>query len=279
MMMSKNKQFYISVLALIAVIVYLFVTAPPPLQDEKSIGVQLPIEFVLRLANEENKIVRNLYTKDILQAGKKIGIRFDERWQEKSVVAGLLPAQFLRETATYLEKSPVRLGLYLGSDYPINRANLIEGMQLEKFENIKKDRREVFLKMNEEKTYVFMSPDVAVVKACVSCHNNHSESPKKDWKINDVMGATTWLYPEEKISLNDTLMLLSELRKGFSFSYQYFLAEVKQMPKQYVIGDKWPSEGNFVPSNDVFMNELSRRASQSTLNKLLSHLTQKNDGK
>lgn len=278
-MMSENKQFYISVLVLIAVIVYLFVTAPPPLQDEKSVGVQLPIEFVLRLANEENKIVRSLYTKDILQAGKKIGIKFDEQWQERSVVAGLLPAQFLRETATYLEKSPVRLGLYLGSEYPINRANLIEGLQLTKFEKIKKDRHDVFFKMKEEQSYIFMSPDVAVAKACVSCHNNHAESPKKDWKINDVMGATTWLYPDEQISLSDALILLSELRKGFSFSYQYFLDEVKQMPKQYLVGNKWPSEGNFVPSNEVFMYELSKRTSQFTLNKLLNHLTKKNDGK
>lgn len=274
-MLKNNKQFFIAVLLLIVIIVYLFVTAPPPLQDDKNAGVQLPIEFVLRLANEENKIVRNLYTKDILQAGKKRGIKFDEEWQEKSVVAGLLPAQFLRETAMYLEKSPVRLGLYLGSEYPINKANLLEGVQVNEFEKIKKDRREVFFNLEVEQTYVFMSPDVAVVKACVSCHNNHSESVKKDWKINDVMGATTWLYPEEKISLGDALILFSELRNGFKFSYQYFLDEVKQMPKSYVIGNKWPSQGDFVPSKEVFMKELSKRASQSTLNKLLDHLALK----
>lgn len=279
MMMSNIKSFVISVLMLITVIVYLFVTAPPPLQDEKNASTHLPIEFVLSLANEENKIARSLYTKDILQAGKKIGIKFDEQWQESSVVAGLLPAQFLRETATYLEKSPVRLGLYLGSEYPINNANLIEGVQSTNFEKIKKDRHDIFFKMNEEQTYIFMSPDIAAVTACVSCHNNHAESPKKDWKINDVMGATTWLYPDEQISLTDALILLSELRKGFSFSYQYFLDEVKQMPKPYVVGNKWPEEGDFVPSNDAFMHELSKRTSQFTLNKLLNHLTKKNDGK
>lgn len=274
-MLKNNKQFSIAVLLLIVIIVYLFVTAPPPLQDNKNAGIQLPIEFILRLANEENKIVRNLYTKDILQAGKKRGIKFDEEWQEKSVVAGLLPAQFLRETAMYLEKSPVRLGLYLGSEYPINKTNLLEGLQVNEFEKIKKDRREVFFNLDVEQTYVFMSPDVAGVQACVSCHNKHPESVKKDWKINDVMGATTWLYPEEKISLGDALILFSELRNGFKFSYQYFLDEVKQMPKSYVIGNKWPGEGDFVPSKEVFMRELSKRASQSTLNKLLDHLALK----
>ena len=272
--MIKNKNFVISVLVLVSVIIYLFVTAPSPLQDKKTSGIQLPIEFVLSLANEENKIVRGLYTKEILQAGKKRGIKFDEDWQDKSVTAGLLPAQFLRETAMYLEKSPVRLGLYLGSDYPINKANLLEDLQLDKFNKIKRERSEVFFKINLEETFVFMSPDIAVVNACVSCHNKHAQSPKTDWKINDVMGVTTWLYPEKTISLNDTLTLLSELRNGFKFSYQYFLNEVQQMPKSYLISDKWPREGDFVPSLDAFMNEVSKRASHTTLNKVMSYVAQ-----
>ena len=274
-MIRNSKSFVLTVLALVAIIVYLFVTAPPPLEDKRFSGAQLPIELVLRLANEENKIARQLYTKEILQEGKKRGIKFDENWQEKVVIAGLLPAQFLRETASYLEKSPVRLGLYLGSEFPINQANLLEGLQVSKLKDIKNSDGDTFFKMHAEKTYVFMSPDIATVNSCVSCHNKHSESPKTNWKINDVMGATTWLYPYEKISLKDTLLLLSELRRGFGFSYQYFLDEVKQMPKSYTIGNKWPREGYFVPSKDEFMVELSKRASDSTLNQLLSYSSQK----
>lgn len=271
----RNKKFVVTVLLLLNVLVYLFVTAPPPLINEKTVGIQLPIEFVLRLANEENKVVRALYTKEILQAGKKRGIKFDEEWQDKSIVAGLLPAQFLRETAMYLEKSPVRLGLYLGSDHPINEANLLEGLQLDKFNKIKADKSEVFFKVDLEDTFVFMSPDIAVAKACIACHNKHKQSPKTNWKINDVMGATTWLYPDNTISLKDTLNLLAELRKGFEFSYQYFLGEVKQMPKSYLIGDKWPRDGDFVPSSDVFMSEVSKRSSYSTLDKIMSYVAQK----
>ena len=273
-MIKNSKKFVMITLVLVAVIVYLFVTAPPPLEDKRLSGVQLPIEFVLRLANDENNIARRLYTKEVLQEGKKRGIKFDENWQEKDVIAGLLPAQFLRETASYLEKSPVRLGLYLGSEFPINRTNLLEGLQVRKLKDIKKSDGDTFFKMLAEKTYVFMSPDIATVNSCITCHNKHPESPKTDWKINDVMGATTWLYPYEKISLKDTLLLLSELRRGFAFSYQYFLDEVKQMPKSYTIGNKWPKEGYFVPSKDEFMSELSRRTSDATLNKLLNSLSQ-----
>ena len=271
-MKKNNQQFIIATLILIIIIVYLFVSAPPLLQDKQKTGAHLPIKFVLHLANEENKIVRKLYTKEIVQAGKKIGIKFQEEWQEKSVIAGMLPAQFLRETAMYLEKSPIPLGLYLGSDFPINKANLLEGLQATKFAKLKETKRDIFFEIADEKTFVFMSPDVALVKACVTCHNLHKDTPKTNWKLNDVMGTTTWLYPEETISVSDALILLSELRNGFRYSYQYFLNEVKQMPRHYIVGNKWPKDGDFIPSSDVFMNEFSKQASQSTLNNVLAHL-------
>jgi hypothetical protein len=45
----------------------------------------------------------------------------------------------------------------------------------------------------------FMSlyADVAVSEACVSCHNGHAESPRKDFKLNDVMGGVVVALPLE----------------------------------------------------------------------------------
>jgi len=275
-MKKSNQQFILIALTLTIVIVYLFVTAPPPLNNEQELDAQLPVEFVLHLANEENKIVRKLYTKEIVQAGKKIGIKFHEKWHKESVVAGMLPAQFLRETAMYLEKSPVRLGLYLGSQYPINETNLIEGLQATEFSKLNNTQQDVFFNLAADETFVFMSADVAVVKACVTCHNEHPETPKTDWKLNEIMGATTWLYPKKKISSKDTLLLLSELRSGFKYSYQLFLNEVKKMPKHYSIGNKWPRDGNYVPSTDAFMEQFSNLTSHSTMEKLLAYIAKNN---
>ena len=81
-MKKSNQQFILASLILTIIIVYLFVTAPPPLNNEQELDAQLPIELVLHLANEENKIVRKLYTKEIVQAGKKIGIKFHEKLQK-----------------------------------------------------------------------------------------------------------------------------------------------------------------------------------------------------
>lgn len=268
-MAMTNPKFIIFVLCAVVLIVYLFVTAPPPLPEHASSGIRLPIREVLQLANEENKVARALYTKQIVQAGKKQGLKFDEQWQEKSVIAGPLPAQFLRETAAYLEKTPVRLGLYLGSDYPINKVNQLSGEQLNIYNTLKQQRKDHFFHLKEDQTYVYMSPDIAIARACVDCHNDHKETPKSDWRLDDVMGATTWLYPDETISLLEALNLLQELRNGFRFAYGYFLSEVKQLPSPPVIGKRWPKEGYFVPAETEFMHRLSNQASSRTMSKLM----------
>jgi hypothetical protein len=38
-------------------------------------------------------------------------------------------------------------------------------------------------------------PDVAVAEACVSCHNDHKDTPKTDFKIGDVMGGVVIRVP------------------------------------------------------------------------------------
>jgi hypothetical protein len=39
--------------------------------------------------------------------------------------------------------------------------------------------------------------DTAIAPACVSCHNQHPGSPKKDWKLGDVMGGLVVRVPLE----------------------------------------------------------------------------------
>ena len=38
-----------------------------------------------------------------------------------------------------MEKDPIQLGLYLGSDFPISEANLLTGIQAEYFEAIERE--------------------------------------------------------------------------------------------------------------------------------------------
>jgi hypothetical protein len=114
-----------------------------------------------------------------------------------------------------------------------------------------------------------MFPDVAVAPGCVSCHNEHPRSPKTDWKLNDIMGATTWCYPKDKVTLEELLEIVGALRSGFAAGYDAYLAKTKTFGRPPEVGERWPREGYFVPTREVFMREFERRASGNTVDRLL----------
>lgn len=267
--MTKPANIII-VLVLVALITYLFVQAPVPLPEDSIVsGETIPIKTVFQLVAAENNVVRALWTQDIVGMGEKSGLKFDEDWRDIGVQAGPLPALFLREAATSLEKNVIRLSLFLGSDFPINPSNLFLGLQKEAFEKIKKDHQPQFFYAQDTQLYTAMFPDYSSVQPCVSCHNEHPDSPKTDWVLDDVMGATTWSYPSETVNRDEIIKIIASLRKGFRDAYTAYLEKAATFSRKPEIGTRWPKEGYFLPSVDVFMNEFSKRASQSSMELLL----------
>lgn len=49
--------------------------------------------------------------------------------------------------------------------------------------------------VGNDKFFVAMYPDRATAKACWDCHNNHADSPRTDFKENDVMGGIVIRIP------------------------------------------------------------------------------------
>jgi len=262
-------------LSLIVIIVYLFVTAPLPLQENQKIGKLISITQVFETLNEENRIVRRLYTKDIVGAGEKNGLRFDEDWRDAAVEAGPLPAQFLRATAMSLERSKVRLGLYLGSDYPINSANKFSGEQLLKFHELRKTGNPQFFFVNDVKLYSYMFADMAIAKPCVQCHNDHQDTPKSDWQLNDMMGATTWTYPGQAVTFDEYFEIMLALRKAFKAAYAAYLDKVSTFKNPPDIGEKWPQQGYYLPSLAVFSQAIEQQASVKTLRAISNVVAEK----
>jgi len=268
----KKHQYQILTALIIVVGIYLFVSAPPPIPNGDTSAQQIALKWALEIINNENKIVRSLYTKRIVGAGKKSGIKFQENWEDQDIQAGPLPAQFLRLTATSLEKSSQPLGLYLGSDFPINKANRFKGKQATVFDQLKRSQKPHFFYIEDIKRYTYMFADIAISKGCVNCHNKHKDTPKSNWKLNDIMGATTWTYPDESISLDTFFSMLHELRNSFKFAYSSFINKIKKFDSSPTISDKWPKDGYFLPSVSVFTTEINKRASPQTLLLLTKYL-------
>lgn len=242
-------------------------TTSGSLAEQKAFSV----EEILEMVAHENDVTRTLYTKGIVGAGKKQGLKFDEDWQDDEVEAGPLPALFLRGVSADIRKSSVPLGLYLGSDYPINASNKLEGKQANLFTKIKENQKPQFFYDEQAKLHTAMFADMAMAAPCVNCHNDHKNSPKKDWKLGDVMGATTWQYPSDSLSYKQAIGVINAYRNGTKAVYNAYLAEIdafKTSPKP-VIGAVWPSKGFNLPTAEIFIDSVRKLTSYKSMEVLL----------
>jgi hypothetical protein len=143
---------------------------------------------------------RAVYTKQVvnrLQNDEKI-IKATEHWKDEKTLP--LPAQMFRMGAeTVAEKKP-GFTYALLSLWPINRQNEpkteAEKLGLQ-FVADSKGATNYYTEevLGGKKYFTAVYADVAVSPACVNCHNDHDDSPKTDFVLNDVMGGVVIRLP------------------------------------------------------------------------------------
>lgn len=239
--------------------VYLFATRPVPL--ETSINTTqdratIPTAIAFDTLDQINAAARDLYTSRIVGNGLKAGLKFGEDWARPDRDKGPLPALFLRLVAAQIEARPPRLGLYLGSDQPINKSNLFEGADAVAFQSLRLSGQAI-VSFEPESGAIGLYPDFANAMACVTCHNEHKGSPKTDWKQGDIMGATTWTYPRKTISRSEYHSLVEVLFVAIGQSYQGYLDKTATFENPPDIGTNWPLKDQYtLPDRPTFMAEL-----------------------
>jgi adenylate cyclase len=269
----KFKNIAIKTILIVSVICIITSCGGVP-EEKTSIAVSenvFSVAQVLEMVAKENDVTRTLYTKAIVGEGKKQGMKFDEDWRKNDVEAGPLPALFLRGVATSIRKGDVPLGLYLGSDFPVNNANKFTGRQADLFEKIKTDQKPQFFYDEDQKLNTAMFADLASADACVTCHNNHKQTTKTDWKLGDVMGATTWQFPADSLSYKGAIDVLNAYAKGTVDIYMEYLDEIEHFSKSEKpeIGGKWPSQGNYLPTPEVFLDSVRKLTAYETMKNLV----------
>ncbi len=271
----NTRIFYILLIGLIVSLnIYLFVSAPPPLESSVSVKKRFAINDIFEQLALENDATRTLYTKAIVGAGKKQGLSFDERWAEQDVHAGPLPALFLRGISNDISETEVPLDLFLGSDFPIESSNKFKGIQAEKFAQMRSDKKSKFFFDEITGKHIAMFPDYASAMPCVTCHNEHERTSKSDWVLGDIMGATTWAYPEDSLSTDDALKLIAAYRRGVKNTYLQYLKkfDATELNSKPEIGNKWPSQGNFLPDYETFSDSVQKLVSPAILSTVLKSI-------
>ena len=252
--------------------IYLFVSAPPELPDRQFQGRMIPAETALALLDAENAAIRALYAREIVGAGTKQGLAFREDWKKEGVAAGPLPALLLRETSNRLQMEVPELSLFLGSDHPLVKENLFKGEQAVHYQEVKKTLKPRFFYDVALGRTTAMFPDRASAASCVSCHNEHPNTPKKDWVLDESMGATTWSYAGRQVSSDTMLRMVRQLRQSALAAYGSYLQKVPAFPAEArpVVGGKWPRDGLYLPDLETFRKAVEAENSARTLNGLFA---------
>jgi hypothetical protein len=114
-----------------------------------------------------------------------------ERWEERNTMP--LPAQFLMESGRHVGKKGLGVQYRLISFWPINKrnvaANALESIGLGAVATNPDRPYKGVTKVGDTRYFEAVYADLAVAPACAGCHNAHPDSPKRDFKLNDVMGA------------------------------------------------------------------------------------------
>jgi len=143
---------------------------------------------------------RTVYTQKIINrlAVEEKVIKASEHWEDD--VALVLPAQMLRYGGELaVEKQKGKFSYSLLSLWPINPQNAPK-TDAEKagLEFVAKNIGQNYYTtetLGGKKYFTGVYADIAIAKACVSCHNEHKDSPKTDFKMADVMGGLVVRIP------------------------------------------------------------------------------------
>ena len=141
--------------------------------------------YALALAN------RTVYTRDVVQrlgpSKESVVIATEHYIDEKGLP---LPAQMFGLTAEEIDNDDYWLSLR--SLTPINFANgPLTPLEEQGLQHVLENPDEAFYAEDNsagQPSVVAIYADVASVEACVACHNGHPASPRRDFKLGDVMG-------------------------------------------------------------------------------------------
>ncbi len=157
----------------------------------------VPAEKVAAFIHAVLEANRNNYTDNVVVKLQRDGIEAHEHWKDERGVP--LPAQYLMESGRLVTLKGLSLNFRLSSLTPIyvwNGANTdLERQALSAVEKDASKPHFGFIKKNGVRMFQAVYADRATSQACVDCHNTHPNSPRRDFKLNDVMGGIVITFP------------------------------------------------------------------------------------
>lgn len=262
--MFKLKFQHLHLLSLLLIIQLAISPSLQASPAQKTISATRAADFIHAVIQTN----RNIYSQYIVERlQKSTSILATENWKSENTLP--LPAQFLMTSSQRVNSRNRGIRYRLLSLWPINNKN---GAQSKK----EKSGLKAVAK-NPDKPYVWVDQrngqsefnaiyaDQAVTDSCVQCHNNHPDSPKKDFLRGDVMGGVIISFP-----LRDTERLASSGKPGITLArvadYVHAILEADRTVYSKDVVDRLQTQGVVYASENWWKDNTLPLPAQFMLN-------------
>jgi signal transduction histidine kinase/type II secretory pathway pseudopilin PulG len=149
---------------------------------------------VLQSASQNAKIIasiirefRQAYTVNVVQKVQAYGMKISHEYHGKLDTIPL-PASASLELGQNINVKNLGVRVDLVSPYPFPwRKRSLTAFENKAWQALQNNKREHFSEVNDDGLFKYAVAD-RMVAACVKCHNSHQNSPKTDWKVDDLRG-------------------------------------------------------------------------------------------
>lgn len=166
----------------------------PQAGEAEGIPPELVAEYIYAVIQAD----RSIYSTHVVEQlqGRKVAVAAED-WKERGALP--LPAQMLQMAGQEVEGLGLGLRIRLTSLGPIYTKNgPMNEFERAGLEAVGKNPRKPYMgTVTEGATRYFKAifADRAVSMTCVTCHNSHPLSAKRDYKLHDVMGGIIISFP------------------------------------------------------------------------------------
>jgi methyl-accepting chemotaxis protein len=154
-------------------------------------------------ASIEIATLRKFYTSEVVSRAKESGMKINYDFTNKRDTLPL-PATFVKALGAQLADEHPGSAVRLYSRHPFPHAASTEKydeFELAAIEALEQHPDQPFFRIeayNGRRSVRYAVADVMAAN-CVTCHNTHPESPKKDWKVGDVRGVLAVTIPVDDV--------------------------------------------------------------------------------
>ena len=157
---------------------------------EACVAPKVVADYVHAIIEADRTLYASLVVERMQHHGKALA---SQDWAQKDQLP--LPAQMLQFAGLEVERRGTGLKYRLASLWPVDKTNgPVTDFERTGLQAVSDDPSAVYTSTIRG-NFKAIFADKAISEACITCHNKHPLSPRKDYKLNDVMGGIIIQFP------------------------------------------------------------------------------------